>query len=92
MDDQPPTQAELLDAWRDTALAAQLTERLAATAIKAAEEAELDAIASEEIAVLAEGVSRDAGVAATKARQAATKARRLATERRQESGANRSAL
>jgi hypothetical protein len=85
MDDVRPTQSELLDAWRDAARAAQLTERLAAGAIKVADEAESDASASEEIADLAEGVSRDAGLAATKARQAATKARRLATERRQES-------
>lgn len=84
MDDERPTQAELLDAWRDAAKAASLTERLAAAANKAADDAEQDALASEEIADLAEGVSRDAGLAAVKARQAAAKARHLATERRRD--------
>ena len=86
MDDERPTQADLLNSWRDAARAAQLTERLAATANKAAEDAEQDALASEEIADLAEGVSRDTGHAATKARQSATKARRLATEHQQDQG------
>ena len=85
MEEERPTQAELLDAWRDAARAAQLTQRLAASAIKAADEADTDALASEEIADLAEGVSRDASLAATKARKAASKSRRLATERRQDS-------
>ena len=66
MDDERPTQADLLNAWRDAARAAQLTERLAATVNKAAEDAEQDALASEEIADLAEGVNRDTGHAATR--------------------------
>jgi hypothetical protein len=67
----------------DGAKAAKLAERLAAAASKAADEAEQDALASEEIVDLAEDVSRDAGLAATKGRQAATRARRLTTGRRQ---------
>lgn len=82
MDDERPTNAELLDAWRDTTRAAELAERLARMAADSAEQADENAIAYEEIADMAEAAKDAAERAASNARQAAHRARERATTAR----------
>jgi hypothetical protein len=76
VDTGPP--AELLEAWRDATRAAELAERLAAEALKAAENADGDAVETEEIATLAESAAGAAERAASSARAAATGAHEMA--------------
>jgi len=73
------TAPELLDAWRDAARAAELAERLASTALHAADRADGDAATAEELALLAEEAATAAERAARAAREAAMKAATHAT-------------
>ena len=82
MDDYVVTTADLLDAWREASRAAELAERLASLALDAAEQADANALASEEIANLADEALRSAEHAADIARKAATRARELASQTR----------
>jgi methyl-accepting chemotaxis protein len=78
MDDERPTTAELLEAWRETTHAAELAERLARLAADAADQAEQDTEAYEQIADMAESARKAAERAASSARTAATEARHRA--------------
>ncbi len=80
MQDERPTTAELLEAWRETKRAAELAERLAALAADAATQADRNALAYESIAAMAEEESQAAERAASNAREAAAQARRHANE------------
>lgn len=79
MDDERPTTAELLEAWRDTTRAAELAERLARLASDAADQADQNATAYEEIAEMADAAREAAERAALNARRAASDARARAT-------------
>ena len=70
--------AELLTAWRDAVRAAELAERLAATAVQAADDADLRAVASAELADLAEQAAAASTRAAAQATAAAAQAASLA--------------
>ena len=70
MDDEAFREAELLDAWRDAASAAELAERLASEAAEAAGLAEANADAASEMARLARSVADSASRAADTARVA----------------------
>lgn len=83
MEDDRPTTASLLEAWREATRAAELADRLAALAVEVADQADSNALASEEIATMAEQASEAAERAAQKARYVATKARELAGSSRQ---------
>ena len=76
------TTADLLRAWREATQAADLAERLARTAHQAADEAEANALADEEVAALAEKAAGAADRAAEAAWATATRARALATKMR----------
>ena len=82
MEDERPTTADLLEAWRETTRAAELAERLAQLALDAAEQADADAVAYEQIADMAETASAAALRAAENARTVATEARGRATQTR----------
>ena len=82
MDDQPPTTAELLEAWRETTRAADLADRLARIATESAEAADQTALDAEKIATMAERAAVAAERAAKTARIAAVHARDLAREHR----------
>jgi hypothetical protein len=69
---------ELLDAWRDTVRAADLTERLAAAATVAVRESDLQSEASAEIVDLAEKAAEAATRAAERARTTAVEAAAVA--------------
>jgi hypothetical protein len=84
MDEQPPSTADLLVAWRETTHAAELAERLARLAAEAAAQADENASASEQIARMAERAARAAERAALSARQAAHQAAALAERNRKE--------
>jgi hypothetical protein len=83
MDDERVTTAELLTAWRDATRAAELAERLATAATEAAAQADVRALASVELADLAEHAAEAASRAAEKARTAATEAGALARSLRE---------
>ena len=75
MDEEPRTTAELFEAWRDATRAAELADRLAALAAQAAEEADVNAVASEELALMAQATSEAAARAADRARDVSQRAR-----------------
>ena len=75
MDEGPKTTAELLEAWRDATRAAELADRLAALAAQSADEADVNALASEEIALMAEATSEAAARAAARARDVSQRTR-----------------
>jgi hypothetical protein len=83
MFEEPVTTADLLTAWRDAIRAAELAERLAAAAAEAAAQADVRALASDEIAALAERAAEAATHAAERARTAATEAAELARSLRE---------
>ena len=70
--------AELLTAWREAVRAAELAERLAATAVQAADDADQRAEASAELADLAEQAATASMRAAAQANAAAELAASLA--------------
>ncbi|HUH00253.1 MAG TPA: hypothetical protein VMQ83_13920 [Gammaproteobacteria bacterium] len=78
MDPEPATTADLLNAWRDAVRAAELAERLATTAAKAADDADLRALVSTELAELAEQAAAAATRAAARAAAAAADATAVA--------------
>lgn len=82
VDDEKPTTADLLEAWRETTRAADLAERLATIALEAADHAERDAEASEDIARMAERAAKSSERAAQIARKASDRAAKLAQEHR----------
>ena len=82
MDDDRPTTAELLEAWRDTTRAAELAERLARLAADAAEQADQNAAEYEQIAEMADAAKVAAERAASNARKAASEARYRARQTR----------
>lgn len=76
------TTADLLRAWRDATQAADLAERLARIAHQAADEADANALADEDLATMAEKAAAAAEGAAEAARATAKRARALATKQR----------
>lgn len=85
MDDERPTSADLLEAWRDAARATELADRLARTALAVAGDADVDADTAERVAKMAESAANSASLLAATAREAATVARSRAADRRTES-------
>lgn len=77
------TTADLLNAWRDAVRAAELAERLSTAAATAVEDAEGRAIASAELAHLAEQAAAAAARAAARAAATATEAAALANALRE---------
>ena len=82
MQDERPTAADLLEAWRETTRATELAERLANQALAVADEAAIDATSAERIANLAEMAAASAARVAASAREAAVVARDRAAHRR----------
>ena len=72
--------AELLEQWREAIRASELASRLAKIAADSVQRTERDAVASEELAKLAERAADAAAEAATTARRAATLAAELARQ------------
>jgi hypothetical protein len=79
MEEYRMSAAELLAAWRDATLGAELAARLAAEAAAAAEEADIDALGNECLVEFAEAAARAAEAAAEDARRCAQRARSRAT-------------
>jgi hypothetical protein len=80
--DNDMTTGEALDAWRDATRAAQLSERLAATAAEASVHVDEDARAVEVIASMAEAAAAAVVAAAASAQVAAERTRQLRTDNR----------
>jgi hypothetical protein len=80
--EERPTSADLLEAWRETTRATELAERLANQDLVVADEADIDATSAERIATLAETAAESAARVAASAREAALAARDRATQRR----------
>jgi hypothetical protein len=85
VDDETPSTAELLEAWRDATRASELAERLAKIASDAADRAEDNAAAAHEVAALAGEAAATAERAAETARQAAHRATEVALRQRTDS-------
>jgi hypothetical protein len=82
VEDERPTSADLLEAWRETTRATELAERLAKQALAVADEADIDAESADGIADLAETAATAAARVAASAREDALLARDRATNRR----------
>ena len=82
MQEERPTSADLLEAWRETTRATELAERLANQVLAVAEEDDIGATSAGRIASLAETAAESAARVAASAREAALAARDRATQRR----------
>jgi hypothetical protein len=82
--EEPLSTEELLETWRDAALAAQLAERLSTKAAENAARTDHEALDAEAVADLAEQASHAAERAASSAHQYATRLRAAARDARDE--------
>ena len=82
VDEEAPTTADLLEAWREATRAAELADRLATLAAGTAELADLNSTSADEVATLAEQAAQAAAAAAERARASADHAREVARQSR----------
>ena len=87
MDDATPSAADVVETWRETSRAAELTDRLSREALETTTYAAEQAVAAEDVARLAEEAAMAADRAAARAHNAAKKARQLATDSRRHADA-----
>ena len=75
-----PTPSQLVDQWKEAAMAAELAERLSRLAAESVRSADRGAIVAEEVAQIAQEAARSAGRAAAVAQQAADRAAEWAAQ------------